>query len=253
MSFQLHPIGVVHSPFKEKFSIPRQPGLVEHASMTLELLPPFNTPEYVRDIEQYSHLWLIFIFHQHQHKKANALVRPPRLGGNSKTGVFSTRSSFRPNPIGMSVVELKQVIRNGQSIQLECAVGDLVDGTPIVDIKPYIPYSDALEEAQGGFAQQRPDNELSVEFTPSAMEKLDELKSELPYFNAFITEVLSQDPRPAYKKLKPQDGKRYAVTLYRYDVHWQVKKTTVTVTDIIELTEQQLANKTASSTRSNNQ
>lgn len=253
MSFQLQPIGVVHSPFKEKFSIPRQPGLVEHASMTIELLAPYNTPEYVRDIEQYSHLWLIFIFHQHQNKKASALVRPPRLGGNTKTGVFSTRSSFRPNPLGLSVVELKQVIRNGASIQLECAVGDLVDGTPIVDIKPYIPYSDALEDAQGGFAQQRPDNELSVVFAKSALSQLERLKAELPHFKGFISEVLSQDPRPAYKKHNSQDDKRYAVTLYRYDVHWQVRQTTVTVTDIVELNDQQLANKSARSTRSNNQ
>ncbi len=212
--------------------------------MLIELLPPFDSHEFVRDIEQFSHLWLIFIFHQHQGKPVNPLVRPPRLGGNTKTGVFSTRSSFRPNPIGLSVVELKQVIRNDKTIQLECEVGDLVDGTPIVDIKPYIPYSDAIEGAQGGFAQERPEAALSVEFDAAANAQLNQLQTELADFKAFITEVLSQDPRPAYKKSSEQDNKLYAVTLYRFDVHFRVDQETLIVTDIVELSESELAQKT---------
>jgi tRNA-Thr(GGU) m(6)t(6)A37 methyltransferase TsaA len=132
MSIQLQPIGIIHSCFKEKFGIPRQPGLVKSATATLELLPPYNVEEALRGIEEFSHLWIVFVFHQSVCETFQPTVRPPRLGGNTRVGVFATRSPFRPNPIGLSVVELKGV----KGTTLELAGGDFLDGTPVLSDPP---------------------------------------------------------------------------------------------------------------------
>ena len=135
-------IGIVRSPYREKFAIPRQPGLIPEAISELHLTEPFNTPDAVRGLESFSHLWVLFEFHQNNSHDWSPLVRPPRLGGNKKLGVFATRSSFRPNNIGLSAVRIKSISTQSQRVVIEVFGGDFVDGTPILDIKPYIPYSD---------------------------------------------------------------------------------------------------------------
>ncbi|WP_040095556.1 tRNA (N6-threonylcarbamoyladenosine(37)-N6)-methyltransferase TrmO, partial [Aeromonas australiensis] len=156
MKFEIDTLGIIRSPYKEKFAIPRQPGLVKSARARLELLPPYDQPDVLRGIEQFSHLWLSFVFHQTMAQGWHPTVRPPRLGGNERVGVFATRSTFRPNPLGLSVVELHGVGRERGKLWLELGAVDLLDGTPIVDIKPYVPYADSLPDARGGFAPDAP-------------------------------------------------------------------------------------------------
>lgn len=152
--YPMQPIGIIHSAFDQKFGIPRQPGLALSVSASIELLPPFASPEAVRGLEQASHIWLIFLFSATADQGWKPTVRPPRMGGNKRLGVFASRSPFRPNPIGLSPVELV-AIRNEQGrILLDVRGADLLDGTPILDIKPYLPYSDALPEARFEVAER---------------------------------------------------------------------------------------------------
>ena len=152
MTFAFTPIGYVHSPYKEKFGIPRQPGLVTAAQATLRLVAPFDQPESVRGLEGFSHVWLIFVFHGTAAQGWKPTVRPPRLGGNARLGVFATRSTFRPNPIGLSVAQIVDIDAQHGQVSLTLSGCDLLDGTPILDIKPYLAYADALHQARSGFA-----------------------------------------------------------------------------------------------------
>lgn len=220
-TYQMNPIGYISSPYKEKFAVPRQPGLVQDGGGQLILHTPYNHPDAVRGLEQFSHLWLLFVFHQTVQQGWHPLVRPPRLGGNAKIGVFATRSTFRPNPIGMSLVELKKVNAENQSVILELGSLDLVDGTPILDIKPYLPFAESRPNAIAGFAQEAPNNEMPVFFSQIASEQLQHYASEYPHLSRFITQVLQQDPRPAYKKGE-QNDRIYAVHLLEFNVRWQV-------------------------------
>lgn len=219
MSFSIEPIGKIHSPYKEKFAVPRQPRLAPSATARIELLGEANSPESVRGIEQFSHLWLLFLFDQNLAAGWKPTVRPPRLGGNERIGVFASRSTFRPNGIGMSAVELKGVTQQGNQTWLELGSVDLVDGTPIIDIKPYIPYSDAITEASGGFAESAPPS-LPVVFATQAQLAL-KSHSQASHIQAVIEQVLGQDPRPAYKKNKADD-KEYAVHLFDLNVKFKV-------------------------------
>lgn len=214
-------IGIVCSPYKEKFAIPRQPGLVSSAKGTIKLLGEVNNRDSVRELAQFSHIWLLFIFHGTQAQGWKPLVRPPRLGGNKKIGVLATRSTFRPNPIGMSVVKLDKVEQLEQDIILHISGMDLLDQTPIVDIKPYIPYSDAIPEANAGFAQTQPHVNLTVKFSEQAQLALLALESELPELTLLIEQVLAQDPRPAYKQTKADD-KIYGMNLYHLNIQWRM-------------------------------
>lgn len=164
--FVFNQIGIIRSPYKEKFAIPRQPGLIEDGGGELQLLPPYNQAESVRGLEAFSHIWVLFIFHQTMEGGWRPTVRPPRLGGNARTGVFATRSTFRPNPVGMSLVELKGIRVKGDAITLELGSLDLVDGTPVVDIKPYLPFAESHPQARAGFAQMAPDAAMPVLFLP---------------------------------------------------------------------------------------
>ncbi|ALO34689.1 tRNA-Thr(GGU) m(6)t(6)A37 methyltransferase TsaA [Colwellia sp. MT41] len=224
-SFKFEAIATIESPYQEKFAIPRQPNLVSAAKGKVVLLGAANNSELVRDIEQFSHLWLLFIFHGTQAQGWKPLVRPPRLGGNVKTGVLATRSTFRPNPIGMSVVKLDKVTVAHKQTILHISGLDLLHGTPIIDIKPYLPYSDAIIDADAGFAQQQPDAGLSVVFSKQAQADLtqyqarpEEKYSELALL---IEQVLAQDPRPAYKQGKTDD-KVYGMSLYDLNIQWQL-------------------------------
>ena len=148
--YSVSPVGILHSCFKEKFAIPRQPQLAPAARGILELLPPFNTGEAVAGLEQVSHVWLIFLFHQALEDKPRLKVRPPRLGGNQSIGVFASRATHRPNGIGQSVVRLDKV----EAGRLHLSGIDLLDGTPILDIKPYVPYADAFADSRAGWIDQ---------------------------------------------------------------------------------------------------
>ncbi|MBF8998973.1 tRNA (N6-threonylcarbamoyladenosine(37)-N6)-methyltransferase TrmO [Vibrio nitrifigilis] len=227
--FEVHPIAFVESPYKEKFAVPRQPRLVPAATARIRLVDELNCAEAVRGLEQFSHLWLLFLFDQNLAAGWKPTVRPPRLGGNERIGVLASRATFRPNGIGMSAVELKGVIKEGNQYYIEVGSVDLVDNTPIVDIKPYIPYSDSIPEAIGGYASQQP-NTISVawsnEATLSILARTNGVQEQ-----QVIEQVLAQDPRPAYKKNKP-DSKEYAVNLFDLNVKFTVQDNLVTVTAI---------------------
>ncbi|AXE29498.1 tRNA (N6-threonylcarbamoyladenosine(37)-N6)-methyltransferase TrmO [Chromobacterium phragmitis] len=216
MNYSFEPIGVIRSPYREKFGIPRQPSLVSAARMRLELLPPYAQPDCVRGLEAFSHVWIHFVFHQTMDRGWQPLVRPPRLGGNAKVGVFASRSTHRPNPLGLSLVELVSVsCDNG--VALELAGADLLDGTPVLDIKPYIPFVEARPDAVGGFVDGPPPL-LRVEWSETARSHLAEL-SPPKDFILLVEQVLAQDPRPAYQ----DDPERiYGVSLYRYNVRFGI-------------------------------
>lgn len=221
-SFKFDAIGLIESPYQEKFAIPRQPNLVSAAKGKVILTGAANNIELVRDIEQFSHLWLLFVFHGTQAQGWKPLVRPPRLGGNVKTGVLATRSTFRPNPIGMSVVKLDKVTTTNKQTILHISGLDLLNGTPIVDIKPYVPYSDVITDAKAGFAQQQPDAGLSVVFTEQAQADVKQHQQHDTDLALLIEQILKQDPRPAYKQGKVDD-KVYGMSLYDLNITWQVK------------------------------
>ncbi|TMP06215.1 tRNA (N6-threonylcarbamoyladenosine(37)-N6)-methyltransferase TrmO [Pseudoalteromonas sp. S3178] len=228
--YSISAIGHIQSPYKQKFAIPRQPRLVPEAKAKLVFTADFNREEFVRGIDEFTHIWLLFRFHETADKGYSAMVRPPRLGGNERKGVFATRATFRPNAIGMSAVKLEGIeYKNGQ-LSLLLAGIDLLDGTPIIDIKPYLPYSDAMHDASAGFADTRPETQMSVEFTPEVTSFIEQ-QTQYPDLLNFISNVLKQDPRPAYKKQK--DGEQsYGMTLYNYNIRWQVNGEHNVVTSI---------------------
>jgi len=228
--YSISAIGHIQSPYKQKFAIPRQPRLVPEAKAKLMFTADFNREEFVRGIDEFTHIWLLFRFHETADKGYSAMVRPPRLGGNERKGVFATRATFRPNAIGMSAVKLEGIeYKNGQ-LSLLLAGIDLLDGTPIIDIKPYLPYSDAMHDASAGFADTRPETQMSVEFTPEVTSFIEQ-QTQYPDLYNFISNVLKQDPRPAYKKQK--DGEQsYGMTLYNYNIRWQVNGEHNVVTSI---------------------
>ena len=223
-------IGVIHSCYREKFGIPRQPGLVTSQTATLELLPPYNRPEAVKGLEGFSHIWVSFIFHAVPQGKWSPMVRPPRLGGNERVGVFASRSTHRPNPLGLSVVELAKVESSDSGVTLHLIGADLLDGTPVVDIKPYIPYVDSIAEARAGFADGAPKPRLSVEFSEQVEQRLQLESESLPQLRGVISESLAYDPRPAYKQGSDSRG---GVRLYHFDVRFEISGTKLLVTEIV--------------------
>ena len=191
----LRPIARVHTDFGSKFGVPRQSGLVPELTAVLEFEPEFRSPEAVRGLEAYSHIWLIWQFSENAGRGWSPTVRPPRLGGNRRVGVFASRSPFRPNPLGLSCVrllELRQDRERGPLLLLGGA--DLVDGTPVYDIKPYVPYADSHPEAAGGFTDEVAWHPLEVEFPPELLERVPAEK------RSALRGVLAMDPRPAYQE-----------------------------------------------------
>ncbi len=227
----LETIGIIHSPFKEKFGIPRQPGLVPEAEATLELLPPYDRPEAVAGLEGYSHLWIQFLFHHARREQWQPTVRPPRLGGNRRVGVFASRSPFRPNPLGLSVVALRG-IGCDKGVVLHLAGVDLLDGTPVVDIKPYVPYVDNIPDARGGFAPAAPEQRLEVVFSPAAERQLDR-RDDGSRIRALIRGLLAIDPRPAYRRGE-EEGRVYGIRLCDFDLRWRVRDGRVEVLELAD-------------------
>ncbi len=223
---ELTPIATIHSQFPEKFGVPRQSGLVEELEATVVFTPDFRAPDALRGIEGFSHLWLIWGFHLAQREGWSATVRPPRLGGNERLGVFATRSPFRPNPLGLSCVKLDRVEWDTPAGPVLHILGaDLVDGTPIYDIKPYVPYADCCPDAKEGFAP-RPERGLKVDFPPALLEKVPADRREA------LRGVLSCDPRPHYQH---DPGRVYGVTFAGLNVTFTVAGDTLTVTGVVPL------------------
>ncbi|MBC3437343.1 tRNA (N6-threonylcarbamoyladenosine(37)-N6)-methyltransferase TrmO [Pseudomonas sp. BW16M2] len=214
MQHTVSPVGIIRSCFKEKFAIPRQPQLAPAARGVLELLSPFDQSDAVEGLEQVSHVWLLFLFHQALEDKPRLKVRPPRLGGNKSMGVFATRATHRPNGIGQSVVRLEGV----EPGRLLLSGIDLLDGTPVLDIKPYVPYADSVAEASNLMASDAPEP-ISVQWSESALPqahthalRLGEPLVEL------IEQCLAQDPRPAYQVPPPE--RVYGVKFWDVQVRW---------------------------------
>ena len=217
-------IAVMHSDFPTKFGIPRQSGLAEALQSTIVFEPAYRNPEALRGIEGFSHLWILWQFSQAVRQDWSPTVRPPRLGGNTRMGVFATRSPFRPNAIGLSCVRLLSV-EHTQDMGTVLHIGgaDLMDGTPILDIKPYIPYCDAHPEAMGGFTQDAGDFILEVDFPENLKQRLPAEKQEA------ICQVLSHDPRPSYQK---DSDRVYGLSFAGFDIRFRVKDTVLTVVDV---------------------
>ncbi len=230
-NISLSPIAVIRSPFREKFATPRQSGLTPSIKAQIEFLPEFNSVESVRGLDGFSHIWLLFAFHQHLDQGWNPTVRPPRLGGNRRIGVFASRSPFRPNPIGLSAVKLLHIDSRAGVLTLEVQGADLIDGTPIIDIKPYIPYADSIRDALGGFAASEPQTALEIHFTDAALHKLRNFSGQTPELETLIRETLSLDPRPAYRN-QDVDQHSYGCRLDRYNIRWQVEDNQLIINDI---------------------
>ncbi|TCB46906.1 tRNA (N6-threonylcarbamoyladenosine(37)-N6)-methyltransferase TrmO [Acinetobacter terrestris] len=217
-------IGYMNSPYREKFGIPRQPNLVQVESY-IEMLEPYNDLLAFEGINEFSHLWLIWQFHDNKHQQDNPKfrpqVRPPRLGGNQKIGVFATRSMYRPAPMGLSVVQLKEVKKVGKSVRVYVTGSDLLNGTPIIDIKPYIQYSDSVREAESGYAQNEPER-MTVIWTENAEQQKQDLMQRQKLDGRIVNEleqVLSLDPRPAYQN----DAERvYGMKFTEFEIKFMV-------------------------------
>lgn len=223
MSHSMKTIGTLHTCFKEKFGVPRQAGLVKDAPATLVFEPEFARIDAVRELEKFSHIWVIFVFHQAKNDTWQDMVRPPRLGGNRKVGVFASRSPFRPNPIGMSAVTLDRVTITDQGPVLHLRGVDMVDQTPVLDIKPYLPYADILPDARGGFAGKAPTPVFEVCFSADAEQTITALSSRWPQLRSVIVQMLENDPRPAYYGNKPdEEEKVFGIRLFDRDVKWKV-------------------------------
>lgn len=221
MSFQFDPVGFAETPYAEKFSIPRQPGLVTSDQSRIRLDGDCNREEILRGLDGFSHIWLVFVFHEAMRSDWKPMVRPPRLGGNRKVGVFASRSPFRPNAIGLSSVKIRNIECRGKHWYIDIEGCDLLNGTPILDIKPYLPYADVHGDALGGFADSAPLADLSVQFSESARETLAIKQSSLPHLEDLIDEVLRQQPEPAYHSKSNSDARIYGITLYNMNIRWR--------------------------------
>ena len=220
-------IGYIHTDFPTKFGIPRQSGLVEELKATITFEPEYRNPEAFRGLEEFSYIWLLWKFSKSEKKNWSATVKPPRLGGKKRMGVFATRSPYRPNDIGLSSVKLEKIEFNEKmGPVLTVAGADLMDGTPIYDIKPYIAYADSHPEASEGFAGTVKEKELAVEFPEELLRIYPEEKRKA------IVAVLKQDPRPAYDT---DETRVYGVEFAGFDVRFTVEGECLKVKELVKL------------------
>lgn len=219
-------IARIYNDFKEKFGIPRQSGILSDFKSKIVFEPEYRVKEALRGIDGYSHLWLIWEFSEAKRKEFSPTVRPPRLGGNKRMGVFATRSPFRPNPIGLSsvkLIEIKDTANEGTVLLVTGA--DLLDGTPIYDIKPYLAFTDSHPDAVSGFAEEVKDYSLDVDFPTSLLNLISAEKRES------LSRLLADDPRPSYI----EDGERiYTFAFAEYEISFKVDKNILTVTDVVK-------------------
>lgn len=223
-SITISPIAKMHSDFATKFGIPRQSGLVSELRSTIVFEPAYRNADALRGIEGFSHLWIIWHFSEAVRSEWSPTVRPPRLGGNARMGVFATRSPFRPNHLGLSCVTLLGVEETeAHGTVLHVGGADLMDGTPILDIKPYIPYADCKHDATGGFTDTAGDFLLQVDFPAHLLAQLPQEKRQA------AVQVLSHDPRPSYQR---KSGRIYGLTFAGFDIRFTVEADTLTVVSV---------------------
>ena len=221
---QIKPIARIRSGFPEKFGIPRQSGLIDTQSMIV-FEEEYRNADALRGLDGYSHLWLIWGFSLNEKKSWSPTVRPPRLGGNKRVGVFATRSPFRPNGLGLSCVKLEKIESNAEGKILVVSGADITDGTPIYDIKPYLPYVDSVPEACGGFSDEHKEYFLEVEFYASIKENLSEVQLQE------IKEILSLDPRPSYQDDK---DRVYGLSFGGFEIKFKCDGIKIIVTEILK-------------------
>ncbi len=221
--FTVKPIAYVRSDFKEKFGIPRQSGRAPSLTAEIVLLPAYAKEEAFRGIEGFSHLWILFDFSLAHREEFSPTVRPPRLGGNERVGVFASRSPFRPNPIGLSCVRLLRVEKRDKELVLLVAGGDLLDGTPVLDIKPYLPFADCQREATAGYAGERAEHRLQVVFPSELLQKLPTEK------RTGLTECLADDPRPSYQD---DPTREYGMRFDKWEIKFTIEGEILTVTKV---------------------
>ena len=224
---EIKPIAYIKTDFKEKFGIPRQSGRAPSLTSEIIFEPEYRTIDALRAIEQFSHLWLIFDFSKAHKESWSATVRPPRLGGNERVGVFASRSPFRPNPIGLSCVKLERIEQRADvGAVLIVSGADLLDNTPIFDIKPYLPYADCHLDAVGGYADEKKDYRLQVEFPTHLLEKISKEKQD------GLLECLADDPRPSYQD---DPTREYGMRFADFEIKFTVNADTLTVFDVFEV------------------
>lgn len=223
---EITPVAYIYTPFSSKFGIPRQSGLAD-SEAKIVFTPPFRSREAVRGIEGFSHLWLIWEFSENKNAHFSLTVRPPRLGGNKRMGVFATRSPFRPNNLGLSSVEISKIDYECKEAPVIYVKGaDILDNTPIFDIKPYLPYTDSHPQAKGGFARDVFENNLTVEFSPETLDNIDE--KDLPV----LKELLQEDPRPHYQN---DPDRVYAFEFAQYKIRFRVNGKSLFVENIEQI------------------
>jgi tRNA (adenine37-N6)-methyltransferase len=240
-AYAFEPIGYMETCFKEKFGIPRQPGLVGEAAGTLKLRDDPDLRTALKGLETFSHVWIVFVFHEHGSRNWKPSVRPPRLGGARKVGVLASRSPHRPNPIGLSAVKLEKVDADapgGPELLLRGV--DLLDGTPVLDVKPYVPYADALAGASAGWAEE-PITRTEVRISSRAEKAIEARAGAHAGLRSLIVEMLGLDPRPAFQKRRmpaespAAQGLRYGFKLFEYDVKWEIRGGRFHVLDVVDL------------------
>ena len=242
MNYTFEPIGILKTCFKEKFGIPRQSGLVTEALGVLKLRKDPHFKNAVRELEGFSHVWVIFVFHQQNAKAWKPSIRPPRLGGAKKVGVLASRSPHRPNPIGLSVVKLEKIDLDAPGgIEITFSGVDILDGTPVLDIKPYLAYADSIPRATSGWAGEAIAR-TEVELSPAAVQFMESVDCvQYPRLRELILEMIELDPRPASQKRKaPTDhpdseGTYYGIQILDFDVRWKIQKGRFYIYEIIRL------------------
>ncbi len=237
----LPPIGTMHTCFPDKFGVPRQPGLVPQAHGVLRLNNDAQLRQALQGLDGFTHLWIIFIFHKHDAKKWKPTIRPPRLGGAKKVGVLASRSPHRPNPIGLSVVKILSIDEHaplGPEITVEGV--DFLDGTPVLDIKPYLPYADSVPLASAGWATT-PITKHPVIWGAQALEEAQRVSNIHPHFKELAEQLLALDPRPAFQQRHApiddttKDGAAYGMALYAFDVKWHVEQKKIIIDGVKDL------------------
>ena len=218
----IQPIAYIRSDFKEKFGIPRQSGRAPSLRAEIVFTPDYRHPDYLRGIDEFSHLWLLFDFSLTRGKPLSPTVRPPRLGGNTRVGVFASRSPFRPNHIGLSCVKLEDIKETDEGVVLIVSGADLLDGTPILDIKPYLPFTDCIQNAVGGYATAHENERLTLVFPDELLEKIPFEKRD------GLCECLRDDPRPSYH----DDERIYGMAFDCFQIRFQVKNGVLTVVTV---------------------
>lgn len=230
MTEHCQPIGKIHTPFKQKFGIPRQSGLIADASGFVQLLSPYNRAEALTGLEGFSHVWLLWQANTITRDEWSPTVRPPRLGGNQRIGVFASRSIFRPNAIGQSLVRMGEIVTTRQRCGFNVSGVDILDGTPLIDIKPYLPWADASVDAIGGFANDKPNSKIDVFIATEVSEQFEALRDSDPGTATLIEQVIGLDPRPAFH----QSSRSYGMRIGAYEVTFHMAETTAWITQIEE-------------------